>query len=82
MPPSDEVVGAGQLLPRLPFALDCSYVHVRRYGHETEGGEPAVVKADFAGVTVPNRFVFDFGMDVDGAWRNLSAIRALQGAPG
>jgi len=126
-------VFAGQLLPRLPFALDCSYVHVRRYGRETSGGElvwvagphdsvtgrtvlllddildegrtlvairarllelgarevllaafavkaravPAEVAADFIGVRVPDRFVFGFGMDVGGLWRNLPSIRAL-----
>jgi hypoxanthine phosphoribosyltransferase len=126
-------VFAGQLLPRLPFALDCSYVHVRRYGRDTTGGElvwiagphesvtgrtvlllddildegrtlatirdrlleqgarevllaafalkeraePAVVAADFSGVRVPDRFVFGFGMDVSGRWRNLPSIRAL-----
>lgn len=126
-------VFAGQLLPRLPFALDCSYVHVRRYGQETSGGElvwvagphepvtgrsvlllddildegrtlatirerfleqgarevllaafavkqravAAQVAADFCGVLVPDRFVFGFGMDVGGSWRNLPSIRAL-----
>lgn len=127
-------VFAGQLLPRLPFTLDCSYVHVRRYGRDTEGGElvwiagpdepvkdrtvlllddildegrtlatirerflqmgarevllaafalkergaAPMVQADFTGVRVPNRFVFGFGMDVGGAWRNLPSIRALR----
>ena len=127
------LVFAGQLLPRLPFALDLSYVHVRRYGRETKGGElvwiagphesvtgrtvlllddildegqtllairsrlfelgasevllaafavkirkelPKVM-ADFTGIRVPDRFVFGFGMDVGGAWRNLPSIRAL-----
>jgi hypoxanthine phosphoribosyltransferase len=127
------LVFAGQLLPRLPFALDISYVHVRRYGRETKGGElvwiagpqesvtgrtvlllddildegetllairarlyelgatevllaafavkirkelPRVM-ADFTGLRVPDRFVFGFGMDVDGRWRNLPSIRAL-----
>ena len=125
---------AGQLLPRLTFALDCSYVHVRRYGNDTSGGElvwitgphepvrgrtvlllddildegrtlatirarlleqgatevllaafalkergqAAAITADFVGVKVPNRFVFGFGMDVAGAWRNLPSIRALR----
>jgi hypoxanthine phosphoribosyltransferase len=127
------LVFAGQLLPRLPFELDCDYVHVRRYGQETSGGElvwiagpeaavagrvvlllddildegrtlatirarlvelgasevllaafalkeragPPLVQADFVGVRVPDRFVFGFGMDVAGAWRNLPSIRAL-----
>ena len=127
------LVFAGQLLPRLPFALDLSYVHVRRYGRETKGGElvwisgphesvtgrtvlllddildegetllairarlyelgasevllaafavkvrktlPRVM-ADFTGLRVPDRFVFGFGMDIGGSWRNLPSIRAL-----
>lgn len=128
------LVFAGQLLPLLPFALDCTYVHVRRYGPGTTGGElvwiagpgepvagrtvlllddildegrtlaairarfleqgasevfiaafalkergqPPLVRADFTGVRVPDRFVFGFGMDVGGAWRNLPSIRALR----
>jgi len=127
------LIFAGQLLPRLGFALELSYVHVRRYGHGTTGGElvwiagphetvtgrtvlllddildegrtlatiqarlleqgaeevllaafavkerewPAQLCADFYGVRVPDRFVFGFGMDVAGAWRNLPSIRAL-----
>ena len=35
------------------------------------------VAADFAGVQVPDRYVFGFGMDVKGAWRNLPAVYAL-----
>lgn len=130
------LVFAGQLLPRLGFALDCDYIHVRRYGRLTHGGElewiagphvdmrgrtilllddildegrtlavvreallargaatvciaafarkereqaPAI-EADYVGVTVPNQFVFGFGMDVDGAWRNLPAVYALPAA--
>ena len=34
--------------------------------------------ADFVGLTVPDRFVFGFGMDVDGAWRHLPAIYAMK----
>ena len=127
------LVFAGQLLPRLAFALECSYVHVRRYGAGTQGGElvsiagpqepvkgrtvlllddildegrtlatirsrlleqgavevltaafavkeratPAAITADFIGVRVPDRFVFGFGMDIAGRWRNLPSIRAL-----
>jgi hypoxanthine phosphoribosyltransferase len=128
------LIFAGQLLPRLGFPLELSYVHVRRYGNETSGGElvwitgphepvrgrtvlllddildegrtlatirarlleqgadevliaafalkeragHSAVAADFIGVRVPDRFVFGFGMDVAGAWRNLPAIRALR----
>jgi hypoxanthine phosphoribosyltransferase len=40
-------------------------------------GREKPVKADFVGVTVPNRYVFGFGMDAYGLWRNLPAIYAL-----
>lgn len=33
--------------------------------------------ADFVGVQVPDRYVFGYGMDLRGAWRNLPAIYAL-----
>lgn len=36
--------------------------------------------ADFIGVTVPDRYVFGFGMDAYGLWRNLPAIYALKKA--
>ena len=36
------------------------------------------VTADFVGVTVPNRYVFGYGMDAYGLWRNLPAIYALK----
>lgn len=35
------------------------------------------VRADFVGVTVPERYVFGCGMDVNGAWRNLPGIYAV-----
>ena len=35
------------------------------------------VAADFSGVQVPDRYVFGFGMDVRGLWRNLPAVYAL-----
>jgi hypoxanthine phosphoribosyltransferase len=127
------LVFAGQLLTRLDFPLECDYIHVRRYGRSTHGGElewiagphvdvrgrtvlllddildegrtlavvreallargagdiriaafarkergeaPAI-EADYVGVSVPDRFVFGFGMDVDGEFRNLPAVYAL-----
>ena len=41
-------------------------------------GREKPVKADFVGITVPNRYVFGFGMDAYGLWRNLPAIYALK----
>ena len=40
-------------------------------------GKPKPIAADFVGVRLPNRYVFGFGMDVHGAWRNLPEIYAL-----
>ncbi len=41
-------------------------------------GREKPIKADFIGVTVPNKYVFGFGMDAYGLWRNLPAIYALK----
>lgn len=38
------------------------------------------LKPDFLGVTVPDRYVFGYGMDVSGLWRNLPAVYALKGS--
>ena len=35
------------------------------------------LRADFVGMTIPDRYVFGFGMDIYGAWRNLPAIYAM-----
>lgn len=128
------LIFSGQLLPQLAFPLDFDYLHVTRYGQDTQGGKLswrsapwtpvrgrsvlvvddildegvtlAAVKdslmrlgaaevrtavfvdkqngknkpitADFVGLSVPDRFVFGFGMDVRGAWRQLPAIYALK----
>ncbi len=39
-------------------------------------GKQKPLAADFVGLTVPDRFVFGFGMDAGGCWRNLPAIYA------
>lgn len=36
------------------------------------------VAADFVGLQVPDRYVFGYGMDVHGVWRNLPSIHALR----
>jgi len=46
---------------------------------EKDLGRPKPVKADFVGLTLPDRYVFGCGLDVRGAWRNLPAIYALKG---
>jgi len=45
---------------------------------DKENGREKPVQADFIGMTVPNRFIFGYGMDIHGAWRNLPAIYAVR----
>ena len=37
------------------------------------------IRADFVGMSIPDRFVFGCGMDAAGLWRNLPEIRAIRG---
>jgi hypoxanthine phosphoribosyltransferase len=46
---------------------------------DKELGRQKPIHADFIGLSLPNRYVFGFGMDVKGAWRNLPAIYAVKG---
>ncbi len=39
-------------------------------------GKMKPLYADFVGLHLPNRFVFGYGMDIQGAWRNLPAVYA------
>jgi hypoxanthine phosphoribosyltransferase len=41
-------------------------------------GRDKPAHAEFVGITVPNRYVFGFGMDAYGLWRNLPGIYALK----
>ena len=45
---------------------------------EKNTGRDKPIRADFTGLALPNRYVFGFGMDVRGAWRNLPEIYALK----
>jgi hypoxanthine phosphoribosyltransferase len=45
---------------------------------DKEHGRAKPISADFVGLTLPNRFVFGYGMDIHGAWRNLPAIYAVK----
>ena len=46
---------------------------------DKEIGKSKPIRADFVGTRLPNRFVFGYGMDIHGAWRNLPAIYAVRG---
>ena len=45
---------------------------------DKQHGRKKPIHADFVGMELPNRFVFGYGMDVEGAWRNLPAIYAVK----
>jgi len=45
---------------------------------DKQHGRDKPIHADFVGVELPNRFVFGYGMDIEGAWRNLPAIYAVK----
>jgi hypoxanthine phosphoribosyltransferase len=45
---------------------------------EKLNGKAKPIHADFVGMVLPDRFVFGFGMDIHGAWRNLPAIYAVR----
>lgn len=40
--------------------------------------KPKPIVPDFVGLNVPDRYVFGYGMDVKGLWRNLPAVYALK----
>jgi hypoxanthine phosphoribosyltransferase len=44
---------------------------------DKDNGLQKPIRADFVGLTVPDRYVFGCGMDAYGLWRNLPAIYAL-----
>jgi hypoxanthine phosphoribosyltransferase len=46
---------------------------------DKDNGRDKPMAADFVGLKVPDRYVFGFGMDAYGLWRNLPAIHALKG---
>jgi len=45
---------------------------------DKDHGRKKPIRADFVGMELPNRFVFGYGMDIEGAWRNLPAIYAVK----
>ena len=45
---------------------------------EKEIDQTKPIQADFVGLQLPNRYVFGYGMDVHGMWRNLPEIYALK----
>lgn len=40
--------------------------------------KPKPIVPDFVGIDIPDRYIFGFGMDVHGQWRNLPELHALK----
>ncbi len=59
------------------LSVECAVFCVKDYGEEINRKKP--LHAKYVGITVPNRFIYGYGMDVSGAWRNLPAIYAKKG---
>lgn len=72
----DEGVTLAALRQRL-LDLGATRVYCAVFADKRHGRDKTIV-GDFVGLEVPNRFVFGYGMDVDGAWRNLPAIYAVK----
>ena len=58
------------------LSVACAVFCVKDYGEEINSKKP--LKAEYVGISVPNRFIYGYGMDVSGAWRNLPAIYAVK----
>jgi hypoxanthine phosphoribosyltransferase len=76
----DDILDEGETLHAVKervLALGASRFYSAVFA-DKDNGKNKPIRADFVGMTVPNRFVFGFGMDIHGAWRNLPAIYAVK----
>lgn len=76
----DDILDEGITLAAIrQHLLDAGATHViTAVFADKQIGKSKPIKADFVGVELPNRYVFGYGMDVKGAWRNLPAIYAVK----
>ena len=75
----DDILDEGRTLAVVREALiarGAAAIRIAAFARKDRGAPPAI-EADYVGVSVPDRFVFGFGMDVDGEFRNLPAVYAL-----
>jgi hypoxanthine phosphoribosyltransferase len=76
----DDILDEGHTLAALRqrvLELGADKCYSAVFASKQHGREKAA-QADFTGVELPNRFVFGYGMDIEGAWRNLPAIYAVK----
>ena len=76
----DDILDEGHTLAAIRAKLleaGASEVRIAVFS-DKDTGRVKPVHADFVGIRLPNRYVFGFGMDVHGAWRNLPAVYAVK----
>ncbi|HLP97332.1 MAG TPA: hypoxanthine-guanine phosphoribosyltransferase [Sideroxyarcus sp.] len=76
----DDILDEGETLHAIRqrvLELGASQVYSAVFADKANGKEKPI-RADFVGMELPNRFVFGYGMDIHGAWRNLPAIYAVK----
>ncbi|MDR3298756.1 MAG: hypoxanthine-guanine phosphoribosyltransferase [Candidatus Accumulibacter sp.] len=76
----DDILDAGLTLAAIVERLreqGAAACYIAVAADKQKSGEKPL-KADFAALSVPDRFVFGYGMDARGKWRNLPAIYAMK----
>ncbi|HEU0187820.1 MAG TPA: hypoxanthine-guanine phosphoribosyltransferase [Gallionellaceae bacterium] len=76
----DDILDEGETLAAVKqrvMALGASQFYSAIFA-DKRNGKRKPIKADFVGLEVPDRFIFGYGMDIHGAWRNLPAIYATK----
>ena len=76
----DDILDEGQTMDALRqrvMKLGASKCYCAVFA-DKQTGRKKPIHPDFVGLELPNRFVFGYGMDVEGAWRNLPAIYAIK----
>ena len=76
----DDILDEGHTLAALQervLALGADKCYSAVFADKQHGRKKAA-QADFVGLELPDRFVFGYGMDFEGAWRNLPAIYAVK----
>lgn len=76
----DDILDEGHTLAALRervLELGASRCYSAVFADKRHGRDKPIM-ADFVGMELPDRFVFGYGMDIEGAWRNLPAIYAVK----
>ncbi len=76
----DDILDEGETLAEVRQRLldmGAKEVVLAVFADKIRSGKKAAL-ADHFGLTVPDKFVIGFGMDINGCWRNLPEIRAVK----